>query len=62
METYIRFNNCSVIFTPSAMTEGNHTVISVVSPMPFTRRHQYNTKTGRREIAAYVPTGFSGVF
>ena len=62
MEPYIYFTNCSVIFTPSAMAEDSHTVISVVTPMPFLKRHQYNVKTGRREIAAYVPTGFSGSF
>ena len=62
MESYIRFTNRSVVFTPSAMAEGNHTVISVVTPTPFSRRHQYNVETGRREIAAYVPTGFTGKF
>ena len=44
------------------MAEGYHTVISVVAPTCFPRRHQYNIKTGRREIAAYVPTGFTGKF
>ena len=62
MEAYIRFTNCSIIFTPSAMAEDSHTVISVVSPTPFPKRHQYNVETGRREIAAYVPAGFSGRF
>lgn len=62
MEAYIRFTNCAVVFTPSAMAEGYHTVISVVTPTPFSRRHQYNVETGRREIATYVPTGFSGRF
>ena len=62
MEAYIRFTNRSIVFTPSAMAEGNHTIISVVAPMPFLKRHQYNVKTGRREIAAYVPTGFTGKF
>lgn len=63
MEPYIYFTNRSIVFTPSAMAEGNHTVISVVSPtMPFPRRHQYNVETGRREITAYVPTGFTGKF
>ena len=27
MEAYIRFTNCAVVFTPSAMAEGYHTVI-----------------------------------
>ena len=62
MNPYIYFTNHSVMFTPSAMAEGSHTVISVVTPHPFTRRHQRNTETGRREIAAYVPAGFSGSF
>lgn len=63
MNAYIYFTNCSVMFTPSAMAEGNnHTVISVVAPTCFPRRHQYNIETGRREIAAHVPTGFSGKF
>lgn len=62
MDAYIRFTNCSIVFTPSAMAEGSHTIISVVAPMPFPKRHQYNVETGRREIAAYVPTGFSGSF
>lgn len=62
MEPYIYFTNRSIVFTPSAMAEGNHTVINIVSPVPFPRRHQYNVETGRREIAAYVPTGFSGRF
>lgn len=62
MEAYIKFTNCAVVFTPSAMAEGNHTVISVVAPVSFLKRHQYNVETGRREIAAYVPTGFSGRF
>ena len=61
MEAYIRFTNCAVVFTPSAMAEGSHTVISVVAPA-FPRRHQYNVETGRRELVAYVPTGFSGRF
>lgn len=62
MEAYIYFTNSAVVFTPSATTEGNHTVISVVTPTRFPRQHQYNTETGRREIATYVPTGFSGRF
>ena len=62
MDAYIRFTNCSVVFTPSAMAEGSHTVISVVPPTRFPRRHQYNVETGRREIAVYVPTGFTGKF
>ena len=62
MGAYIRFTNCAVVFTPSAMAEGYHTVISVVAPVPFLKRHQYNVETGRREIAAYVPTGFTGKF
>ena len=61
MKAYIYFTNCAVVFTPSAMAEGSHTVISVVAPA-FPRRHQYNTETGRREIAVYVPTGFTGKF
>ena len=61
MEAYIRFTNCAVVFTPSAMAEGYHTVISVVAPS-FPRRHQCSVETRRREIAAYVPTGFSGSF
>ena len=44
------------------MAEDSHTVISVVAPAEFQRRHQYNVETGQREIAAYVPTGFSGRF
>lgn len=62
MNAYIYFTNCSVMFTPSAMAEGSHTVISVVAPVSFLKRHQYNIETGRREIAAHVPTGFSGKF
>lgn len=62
MEAYIKFTNRSVVFTPSAMAEGSHTVISVVAPTPFPRRHQYNVETGRRELVAYVPTGFPGSF
>ena len=62
MEAYIRFTNRSIVLTPSAMAEGNHTVISVVAPTRFPRRHQRNVETGRREIATYVPTGFSGRF
>lgn len=62
MEPYIYFTNRSIVFTPSAMAEGSHTVISVVSPVPFPRRHQYNVETGRREIATYVPTRFTGKF
>ena len=60
MKPYIYFTNRSIVFTPSAMTEGSHTVISVVAPFP--KQHQYNVGTGRREIAAYVPTGFTGKF
>ena len=60
MKPYIYFTNRSIVFTPSAMTECNHTVISVVTPTPFSHQHQCNVETGRREIAAYVPTGFSG--
>lgn len=44
------------------MAEDSHTVISVVSPVPFPGRHQYNAETGRREIAACIPTGFTGEF
>ena len=62
MNAYIYFTNRSIVFTPSAMAEGNHTMISVVAPTPFPKQHQYNIETGRREIAAYVPTGFSGSF
>ena len=62
MKPYIYFTNRSIVFTPSAMAEGYHTVISMVSSTPFPRRHQYNVETGRREIAAYVPTGFTGKF
>ena len=62
MNAYILFNNCSIVFTPSAMAEGSHTTISVVSPVPFPKRHQYNVETERRELVAYVPTGFSGRF
>lgn len=62
MEAYIKFTNCSVVFTPSAMAEGSHTVISVVAPVSFLKRHQYNIETGRREIAAYVPHNFTGKF
>lgn len=62
MEAYIRFTNGSVVFTPSAMAEGSHTIISVVAPVSFLKRHQYNTDTGRREIAAYVPHNFTGNF
>lgn len=61
LESYIYFTNRSVVFTPSAMAEGSHTVVSVVAPA-FPRRHQYNGETGRREIAVYVPTGFTGKF
>ena len=60
MKPYIYFTNCSIVFTPSAMAEDSHTVISVVAPFP--RRHQHNVETGRREIVTYVPTGFSGRF
>lgn len=62
MESYIYFTNCSVVFTPSAMAEGSHVIVSVVTPMPFQKRHQYNVETGQKEISAYVPTGFSGSF
>ena len=62
MKPYIYFTNSAVVFTPSAMAEGSHTVISVVAPTCFPRRHQRNVETGRREIATYVPTGFSGKF
>lgn len=62
MSAYIYFTESVVYFTPSTMAEGSHTAISVVSPTPFPRRHQCNTETGRREIAVYVPTGFSGRF
>lgn len=63
MKPYIYFTNRSVMFTPSAMAEGSHTVISVVSPTPsFPRRHQHNVETGRREIAVHIPTGFTGKF
>lgn len=62
MKSYIYFANHSVVFTPSAMAEDSHTVISVVSPTPFPRRHQYNAETGRQEIAVHIPTGFTGKF
>lgn len=61
MSAYVYFTNSAVMFTPSAMAEGSHTVISVVAPA-WERRHQYNVETGRREIAVYVPTGFTGKF
>lgn len=63
MNPYIRFTNCSIIFTPSAMAEGSHehVTISVVAPA-FPRRRQYNVETGRHEIAVHIPTGFSGRF
>ena len=62
METYIKFTNCSVVFTPSAMAEGSHVVVNVVAPVSFLKRYQYNVETGRHETALYISTGFSGRF
>lgn len=61
----IMSNNGEFIhFTPSAMAEGSdeHVTISMITPKPFTRKHQMNDYYGRREIAAHIPAGFNGTF
>ena len=63
MSAYIYFTESTVYFTPNAVTLNGHehVVISAITPA-FPRRHQYNTETGRREIATYIPHDFTGKF
>ena len=65
MNAYIYFMESVVYFTPSAVTliDHEHVTIKVVTPpRPFLRRHQYNTDTGRHEIAVHIPPRFDERF
>ena len=64
MSAYIRFTNCSVIFTPSAVTLNGHehVTISVSAPVAIIKRHQNDARTGRRETLVRIPYDFTGKF
>ena len=62
MDAYIRFTNCSVMFTPNSITHDHEHVVINVSAPAFPRRHQHNIETGRRETLIRIPYDFTGEF
>lgn len=64
MSAYILFNNCSVIFTPSAVTLSGHehVTIGVTAPAAITRHNRNDARTGRRETLVRIPHNFTGKF
>ena len=63
MNTYIIFTESMVYFTPNSTTHDHeHVTIKVVTPRPFLHKHQYNTDTGRHEIAVHIPPRFDERF
>ena len=64
MSAYILFTESVVYLTPNATTlHGHeHVTIGVTAPSAITKRNRNDARTGRREIAAYVPHNFTGKF
>lgn len=64
MGAYIRFTNCAVVFTPSAVTLNSHehVTISVTAPAAITKCHRRDARTGRRETLIRIPHDFTGKF
>ena len=64
MESYIRFTNRSVVFTPNSITLNGHehVTISVSAPAAITKCHRNDARTGRRETLVRIPYNFTGKF
>lgn len=64
MGAYILFTNCSIVFTPSAVTLNGHehVTISAITPAAITRRNRNDARTGRRETLVRIPHNFTGKF
>lgn len=63
MSAYILFTESVIYFTPSAVTLNHeHVTIGVTAPAAIIKRHQNDSRTGRRETALYIPHNFTGKF
>lgn len=64
MSAYIIFTESVIYFTPNSTTLNSHghVAIKVVTPRPFLHKHQYNTDTGRHEIAVHIPINYGEKF
>lgn len=64
MSAYIFFTESVVYFTPNSTTLNGHehVTIGVTAPAAITKCHRNDARTGRREIAIYIPNDFSGKF